>query len=219
MPLMLCPLCQNTDLLNFNSDKKRDYLRCNRCQLVFVPPSQHLSLSQEKAIYDFHQNHGDDPGYRKFLSRLCIPLTSRLKPKSNGLDFGCGPGPVLAQMLTDCGHQIDLYDPFYANQPGNLKNQYDFIVCTEVIEHFRQPQIEFEYLFCLLNSTGILGIMTKLVIDSAAFSRWHYKNDPTHLCFFSKTTLEWLANQYNRRIEFIDKDVILFSKPDSSDTS
>lgn len=205
-----CPLCLRRSLIDFHRDRKRDYLRCTECQLVFVPSAHHLPLSEEKAIYDLHENQPDDPGYRRFLSRLALPLSDRLAPNSTGLDFGCGPGPLLASMLREQGHRIAIYDPFYADHPQLLRETYDFITCTEVVEHFRHPHQEFRRLFKMLNPNGLLGIMTKLVIDKDAFSRWHYKNDPTHISFFSHTTLQWLANQYHCQLEFVAKDAVTF---------
>jgi hypothetical protein len=56
--------------------------------------------------------------------------------------------------------------------------------------------------------------MTKLVQDYEAFARWHYKNDDTHICFFSRSTFEWLADQWQAELTFAGKDVILFYKKD-----
>ncbi|MGY6275502.1 class I SAM-dependent methyltransferase [Methylomonas sp. MgM2] len=179
---------------------------------MFVPAQQHLSLAREKAIYDRHENRPDDPGYRQFLSRLAIPLQAKLPPCSVGLDFGCGPGPTLAQMLAEQGHRVEVFDPFYAYRPMLLQSRYGFVTCTEVAEHFRQPAKEFEILFSLLKPHGILALMTKLVIDAAAFSRWHYKNDMTHISFYSASTLQWLADHYQCHLDIIGKDVIFFSR-------
>lgn len=206
-----CPLCLGDRILTFHQDKIRDYLRCQACQLVFVPGYQHLGLRQEKAIYDLHQNQVDDEGYRRFLSRLAAPLLERVPPNSTGLDFGCGPGPLLAKILNQGGHCVDLYDPFYANHEQHLENRYDFVTCTEVAEHFRQPHLEFRRLFGLLKPEGKLGLMTKLVIDAKAFAKWHYKNDQTHISFYSRPTLQWLAEHYQCDLEFIDNDVFLFT--------
>ncbi|MDD2760691.1 MAG: class I SAM-dependent methyltransferase [Methylomonas sp.] len=214
MPKVICPLCLGRAVLLFHCDKKRDYLRCGDCHLVFVPPSQHLSLSEEKALYDLHENSLDDPGYRKFLSRLAEPLQSRLKPGAKGLDYGCGPGPLLAHLLTQQGYRVELYDPFYADSPCVLQDRYDFISCTEVVEHFRQPHEEFRRLFGLLTPGGYLGLMTKLVINADAFSRWHYKNDSTHVCFYSRETLDWLAALYRSDIDIIGRDVVIFRTQD-----
>lgn len=209
---MACPLCQHNLCTVFYSDKRRDYLRCQRCQLVFVPPQQHLSPTAEKAIYDLHQNQLDDLGYRRFLSRLTQPMLESLSSGAEGLDFGCGPGPLLAQMFREQGFQMETYDPFYANHPELLQRRYDFITCSEVVEHLRQPQPVFAQLFDMLKPQGLLGIMTKLVIDAEAFSRWHYKNDLTHISFFSEATMQWIADQQHCQLALFGKDVVIFSK-------
>ncbi|MDT4331843.1 class I SAM-dependent methyltransferase [Methylomonas sp. MED-D] len=212
MPDIPCPLCGAASSVEFHRDRNRDYRRCGRCRLVYVPASQHLSQDAEKAIYDLHRNQTDDPGYRCFLSRLAAPLQERLAPGASGLDFGCGPGPALAAMLSEAGHAVKLYDPIYAAHPALLLRQYDFIVCTEVVEHFRRPAEEFERIFGMLRPGGYLGLMTKLVIDAAAFARWHYKNDLTHIGFYSRDTLTWLANRYGCGIEFVAADAIILRR-------
>ena len=58
-----------------------------------------------------------------------------------------------------------------------------------------------------------MGVMTKLVRDRAAFSTWHYKNDPTHVCFFSAATWSWWARQNGAALELHGADVILLRKP------
>ena len=42
----------------------------------------------------------------RFLGRLAEPLVERLDPGASGLDFGCGPGPALAAMLTRRGYTV-----------------------------------------------------------------------------------------------------------------
>jgi 2-polyprenyl-3-methyl-5-hydroxy-6-metoxy-1,4-benzoquinol methylase len=210
MNLAQCPLCNDSQIIDFHRDKKRDYWRCTNCYLVFVNSDQQIDLEAEKAIYDLHQNQPNDLGYRQFLSRLAEPLLAQLKSPKNGLDFGCGPGPVLAEMLTEAGHTMTVFDLFYANHPERLDSVYDFITCTEVVEHFRNPQREFQRLFSLLKPQGHLAIMTKLVIDAEAFGRWHYKNDQTHISFFSRETLQWLAKHYQAELNFFANDVAIF---------
>lgn len=208
----LCPLCRAQDASEFCNDRRRDYFRCNTCHLVFVSPTQYLSAENEKAEYDLHRNRPDDPGYRCFLNRLFEPLQARLAAGSRGLDFGCGPGPTLSLMFEEAGHHMVLYDPFYARQPAVLERRYDFITATEVVEHLHRPGKELDRLWHILEPGGSLGLMTKLVTDRAAFSHWHYKNDPSHVCFFSRMTFSWLAERWRARLTFIGKDVMLFHK-------
>ncbi|WP_455374813.1 class I SAM-dependent methyltransferase [Kaarinaea lacus] len=192
---------------------QRDYIRCQQCALVFVPAAQFISPEQEKAQYDLHQNHPDDQGYRQFLSRLFIPLENKLKSGAHGLDFGSGPGPTLSLMFEEYGYPMNIYDPFYADDARVLQQQYEFITATETVEHLHQPKRELDQLWDILKPGGHLGIMTKLVINRDTFASWHYKNDPTHVCFFSKQTFLWLAEMWNAELEFIGSDVILFEKP------
>lgn len=211
-----CPLCGGLAIETFYSDRHRDYLRCKKCALVFVPKEQRLGSAEEKAIYDLHENNDNDPGYRRFLSRLAEPLLERIPANSEGLDFGCGPGPVLAKMLSQAGHKLSLYDHFYCNEASVLERPYDFITATEVLEHLFQPGVELARLWTCLKPCGWLGVMTKLVIDKQAFSRWHYKNDLTHVSFFSRCTFEWLAENLGANPTFIGKDVIFLQKPSLS---
>ncbi len=208
-----CPLCNATRSQHFFADARRTFLRCSVCALVFVPPRFHLSAADERAEYDKHENDVEDMGYRKFLSRLFIPLNKTLAEASQGLDFGCGQGPALAAMLRDVGHEVSLYDSFYQPDNAALTRRYDFICATEVVEHLHQPGSELARLWSLLKPGGVLGIMTKLVRDREAFAGWHYKNDPTHVCFFSEQTWRWWASEQGAQLEVIGADVILLQPP------
>lgn len=187
-------------------------MRCCRCQLIFVPSRYWLSSKEERATYDLHENEPHDPGYRKFLSRFTTPLLKKLKPGQYGLDFGCGPGPTLSVILEEHGHHVELYDPFYANNPSVLNKTYDFICATEVVEHLREPQQVFTTLFKLVNQGGWLGVMTKLVSDHQSFSTWHYIRDMTHICFYHRSTFVYIAKRFNANLYFSGQDVILFQK-------
>jgi SAM-dependent methyltransferase len=207
-----CPLCASEHPGAFFKDTTRTYRRCGRCQLVFVPKRYWLSPAQEKATYDLHENDADHPGYRQFLSRLSTPLLARLDSNQTGLDFGCGPGPALAALLEKRGHTVALFDPHYVNNPLVFDQTYDFICATEVVEHLHDPNKEWATLFKLLRPGGWLGIMTKLVIDQRAFSQWHYIRDRTHICFYSRSTFEYLARRFKAELSFVENDVILLNK-------
>ena len=207
----LCPLCRASEGRPFYQDS-RDYFRCQVCQLVFVLPHQFLSPKEEKSVYDRHHNSADDPRYRRFLDRLFVPLSERLAPNSCGLDFGSGPGPTLSVMFEEAGHSMEVYDPLYAPKTQLLERRYDFIAASEVVEHLHHPREELDRLWSCLKPLGSLGIMTKRVIDQEAFSGWHYKRDPTHVCFFSIETFHWLANHWGATLTAPEKDVVLFIK-------
>lgn len=207
-----CPLCKAEKVLDFFQDKRRKYMRCEVCNMVFVPPSQFISKADEKRRYDFHQNSPDDLNYRRFLSRIFLPMQNCLNPGSCGLDFGSGPEPTLSLMFEEAGHFMTIFDYFYKNVPSALEKQYDFITATEVVEHLHDPIMELERLWECLKEGGRLGIMTNHSPDQDVFSGWHYKNDLTHVCFFSEFTFKWLAERWNSDLTFVDKDVAIFQK-------
>jgi hypothetical protein len=197
---------------HYFEDKRRAYLQCQQCELVFVKPEQRLEAKEEKAHYDLHENDPSDAGYRRFLSRIADPLTDKISSNSHGLDFGCGPGPTLSIMLEEAGHTMELYDIYYHPETSVLEKTYDFMTATEVIEHLYHPDKVWQQWLNLVKPKGWIGLMTKLVIDVDAFAGWHYKNDPTHVVFFSRQTFQFLAERDKLELEFFGSDVILLRK-------
>ncbi|MFN4263361.1 MAG: class I SAM-dependent methyltransferase [Thioalkalivibrionaceae bacterium] len=177
--------------------QRRDYLRCTVCELTFLHPKSRLCAEEEAAHYRTHNNQVDDPRYRAFLARLAGPLIARLRTQSDkpstGLDFGCGPGPALADMLSAAGHHMSLFDPFFYPDPWTLERTYDFITCTEVAEHLHNPGPTLERLLKCLKPQGLLAAMTTLQQSDHGFARWPYRRDPTHVVFYRMRTFQHFA--------------------------
>ena len=205
-----CPLCQHPNTEFYFEDKRRSFSQCKQCELVFVDPAFLPDPSVEKAEYDLHQNSFNDEGYRRFLNRIAEPLYQRLSPGATGLDFGCGPAPVLASMMAEKGFPTECYDPFFFSNESLLHKKFDFVTCTEAIEHFHAPHREWKILLSMLKPGGILAIMTKRVVNKQRFASWHYKNDKTHVSFFSDSTFTWLADNYDLNLEIEGDDVVFF---------
>jgi len=176
-----------------------------------VPCTHHLSPERERAHYDSHENSPDDPAYRRFLARLEAPLAERLGTAALGLDFGCGPGPTLSVMLEERGHRVALYDRYFAPDVSVLAERYDFITATEVVEHLANPGEVLDQLWLQLVPGGWLGLMTAL-LEGVDFSRWYYKNDPTHISFFARETFLWLGQRWGVAPKFFGSSVIFFQK-------
>ena len=210
----LCPVCEGNQVRPLLTDRQgREYHRCETCRASFLDRAHYLSLEAELAHYLTHENHVDDAGYRGFLSRLADPLLARLKPGSSGLDHGCGPGPALAAMLCEAGHQVALYEPFFHPDEGPLAGQYDFITCTETAEHMHRPADEFRRLAGMLKPGGILALMTMFQTDDARFEAWHYRLDPTHVVFYRPETFACIAGKLGLDCEVAAKDVVFLTRP------
>lgn len=198
----VCPLCLEAKGAPFHRDQRRVYLQCPVCSLVFVPPRWHLSFEEERACYDLHQNDPNDEGYRRFLFQLAAPVMEMIPLGACGLDFGCGPGPVLSRLFREGGFSCADYDLFYAPDRSLLSVAYDFVVCSEVFEHLRQPREALERMLNMVRSDGVLGIMTQWVRDPEAFRRWRYLDDETHIIFSSPAVWKWVAKKYRLTVEF-----------------
>lgn len=208
----VCPLCDSKATGPYYRDRHRSYALCDQCELIFVPPAERPDIIAEKAEYDKHDNSPDEPYYRESLSRLTTPLLEKIEARAIGLDFGSGPGPMLARVLRDAGMRVRTYDVFYDPDASVWYQDYDFITCREVVEHLHNPGREFKRLFAALKPGGWLAIMTKRVRNRQAFADCLHSCDLTHVCFFSEATLHWIAKQHDATLEFPAADVALLQR-------
>lgn len=215
--MLTCPLCDQQEIILWHRATRRpligrEYWRCKICALIFVPPEFHWDAQAEQQIYQQHENHPDDPGYRRFLTRAAEPVLRLVAPHAKGLDFGCGPGPTLSLMLQEAGLDCANYDLYFASDPRCLMQKYDFITSTEVFEHLREPAAVLKQLVACLKPGGLLVIMTQRPLDQAAFQAWHYLMDPTHITFFSTDCFAWIARHFKLACLEIHTDVIVLRK-------
>jgi len=207
-----CPLCFNKKVEQFCEDKLRVFVKCKQCNLIFVFPQYFLSETKEKNRYDMHENSELNSGYLKHLTRVVEPLEKVCLKGAKGLDFGCGSNPVLANVLNAKGYEMEIYDYFYFNNNDFLQKKYDFVTATEVVEHLFEPGKELHKLWSIINNKGAFVVMTRLYNKEIDFLSWFYKNDLTHVCFFSKETFFWIAGLWNAKVSFFDKDIVVLKK-------
>lgn len=191
-----CSLCMS-NASSFKTFKVKIYYLCQNCGAVLLGPDHYLSAEAEKVRYLAHQNNVNDAGYQKFVGPIVNAVKSGFGCMDKGLDFGCGPGPVISKLLKDEDYNIRLYDPLFCDDAEALCSVYDYIVCCEVIEHFAKPAEEFNKLRSLLKDGGKLFCMTYIYDSGIDFDNWHYKNDTTHIIFYSVKTLEWIKSNFN----------------------
>jgi SAM-dependent methyltransferase len=198
-----CLLCQSSTYRIYDPKLDRTYHRCTMCDFIFKDSSQHLSALDELGRYELHNNVIEDVGYYNFLNSFfrdyVLPF---MKPNHIGLDYGCGPNPVLQEIVKkEYQIQLDVYDKYYAQDESIWHKQYDFIVSTEVFEHFRDPSSDISRVIDLLIPNGILSIMTSLhPEDDQAFFKWHYARDDTHISIYGKKTIDYLCQRFQLKL-------------------
>ncbi|MFC1512443.1 class I SAM-dependent methyltransferase [bacterium] len=210
---ILCPVCNSSKGVPFYSGDKhenyRQYYYCSNCSFVFIDKKYFLSKQEEKNRYLKHNNRMDDEKYRTFLEQIYTALAPYIKTGANGLDYGSGQCLLLSRIFTEHGFKMEGYDPLFHNDKNVLKRKYDFIVSTETVEHFYNPQKEFERLKSLIKTPGYIGIMTCMLESWDEFPSWYYHKDTTHVSFYTKNTFKYIANQYNFNCIFPRKNIII----------
>ncbi len=214
-----CPLCLTASTSLFASvvtrAKSRMFFRCPQCMLIFVSPDSWLSKEDEQRRYEEHMNDVNDIRYQEFLRPLVDLVLSQHSSNAQGLDYGCGPGPVAAHLLSLKGYSINLYDPYFFPRRELRASSYDFIICSEVAEHFKHPREEFEVLRWLLRPGGRLYIMTLLWTNVLPFSEWHYQRDLTHVSFYCRDTFEWITKDFEfQQLEIQEPRLVVLRKRD-----
>lgn len=198
MTPLSCPLCAQplpvTPRLTGRDGRR--FFHCPVCDLLSADPASHLSAEAEQAFYGTHENVAD-AGYVRFLQRLLQPALPYLAPGQRALDWGCGPGPVLSELVRAEGLSCDNFDPYFAPVPP--VGPYDVIFASECFEHFHQPAQELDRLHALLRPGGLLAVMTERWDSAATLDNWYYLRDPTHVVCFHSRSFDYVARRWGFR--------------------
>jgi len=205
----LCRLCKTEGKL-FREIGRKTYFRCPNCKSIFLNPKNYITKIEEENRYREHNNNVSDPGYQAFVTPIVNAVVNSYDSNKIGLDYGSGTGPVISKLLSDKGYKINLFDPFFANDPSTLTIKYNFIVCCEVMEHFHWPYEEFSKLYALLLPGGTIFMKTNIYNEDINFDTWYYKNDSTHVFFYHKESLLWIKNHFKFSEIIIEENYFKF---------
>jgi SAM-dependent methyltransferase len=150
--------------------------------------------------------------FKDFIDNYIIDYKEEIE---DVLEYGCGPGPVLADLLEEIGFNIYKYDPFFYPDFDYKSKKYDLITSTEVFEHFFDPKNEISKLVQLIKPGKYLAVMTSFHQGIDHFKDWWYKRDPTHVSFYNIKTFQYIENNYPLKIvKTKNNKGILFKKID-----
>ena len=206
-----CLLCHQTqNLVEFHRNEKGlIFWKCLDCGFIFKHLQDHLSPEAEKSRYELHQNNVQDLEYQNFLMPVIEAVTRCQLKTHQGLDYGCGPSSAISYLLKQKGFVVAEFDPYFHPHQELLKVSYDYITCTEVIEHMSHPAVEFKKLRNLLKPQGRLYIKTSLTDEIKNFGNWYYQRDPTHVGFFNQSSLEYIKNKFGfLKLEIFEKYLV-----------
>lgn len=210
---MNCKICGSSNLELLDIQNK--YYHCQECEVIFTDPAEIVAPVEEKERYEGHDNNHQNEGYVKMFKNFIdavIQPNINLKEIKDVLEFGCGPGPVLADLLETEGLKVDLYDPYFFPDKVFLDKNYDLITSTEVFEHFSDPIEEMELLTSHLQEDSYLAVMTSFHPGPEEFEDWWYKWDPTHIVFYNQNTFRKIASDFDLEIIYTDQEKYILFK-------
>ncbi|MGE4132825.1 MAG: methyltransferase domain-containing protein [Bdellovibrionales bacterium] len=203
----ICRLCGCRATSAFQGQRFR---RCEKCDFVFKPSSTWLVAEEESNRYRLHNNSIEDQGYVNFLQPVVEAAGDRVQVGALGLDFGCGPTTVLADLLRRRGFEMRVYDPYFFPRLVMGQKVFDFVTCTEACEHFFHPGETFKKLFSSAKDLAPVFVMTSIREPEQILENWYYTKDPTHVGFFSEKCLAHIATTHNRKIQILSPRLAVF---------
>jgi len=202
-----CRLCHHPAHLVF--EEVRPFFACNVCGLIFSD----CFISAEAIEKHYKDQHNNVFNWKKeagffieWLKNLewSLPLSSL-----SFLDYGSGGG-FLTEELRRMGYAVDCYEPMLHGEfnPNKYSKAYDVIIMNEVVEHLEDINKTLDIIYSLLADNGVVIIKTLLtdrIINDPenfkeSFTRWWYKDDPTHISFFNFMTIEYLCHDRGRNL-------------------
>jgi SAM-dependent methyltransferase len=195
----LCKICETETTTIYDEQFDQNYYSCPNCEFISLEEEKVLSKEEEHDEYLNHENSLENEGYVKMLEAFIeMAVTPFVKPPAKVLEFGSGPGPVLAHLLKEHKYDVDIYDPFFAPDRAYADKEYDLITSTEVVEHFQEPLESFARMTNSLKPGGILALMTQFHpnAEEEDFLDWYYKRERSHISFYTKRTLKILGELF-----------------------
>lgn len=208
-----CPICQSSCAME-SDQKNRIYHICSSCRFTFLDKKFHISSDEEKKRYELHNNDPEDQGYRKWLSAF---IDQAVKPYAASgsmiLDYGSGPEPVLASLLREEGYSVQIYDKYFA--PQEVSGSFAMITSTEVIEHVDDPIALLKKMKSLVIRGGHVSLKTSFrPSGDGDFFKWWYREDSTHISFFTVASIEKMAEITGFSVRFCDNRSVMVLQKD-----
>lgn len=200
---MICKICQkeNNNIFSSKVLNKHEvqYFKCDSCGFISTEEPYWLDEAYNSPI------NIEDTGImsRNILSSYFTLniIYYYFNYKKTFLDYAGGYG-IFVRLMRDIGINFKWQDNFSTNllargfEYSDKDKEIELVTTFEVFEHFVDPITEIEKILKISNN--ILFSTTLLPNDIPSPKEWLYYgfNHGQHVSFYSKKTIEFIANKY-----------------------
>ena len=217
---MICKIC-NQNVIEYGSaillnEFKVRYFQCGNCGYIFTESPYWIGDAYSNPINESDIGIIQRNIRISYLSRAVITLF--FNSHKTFLDFGGGYG-IFTRMMRDAGYNFYHYDEhcenLFAKQFEILINEnkaFELLTAFELLEHIESPV---EFLGKLLQYSSNILISTELLPSpKPVLDEWWYfgLEHGQHISFFTRRSLELMANFYDRNLVSDGKKFHLITK-------
>jgi Methyltransferase domain len=220
MKFETCKICNSSVTKKFektilNKYKNIGYFECENCAFIQINEPTWLNEAYQSAITSL------DIGilYRNELlkSTTIQIINTFFQDAKLLLDYAGGYG-IFTRIMRDAGFNYYWEDKFCENifakhfTINDIETKkFDFVTAFEVLEHMENPMEELSEIFSY--SHNVL-ISTELIPEKSLIENWWYIAPETgqHISFYTKKSLELIAEKYDCNYYNISETVHLFTK-------
>lgn len=174
---------------------------CRSCQHIWYGdmPSDSVLSDMYQSLAEHREKTGKAHKGTKNIPAYVKAHIDHLKAASNGntlLDFGAGEG-TLSRAASEAGLQVTAYEPYevwhegisdkitYISELASLSGKtFDVVLCNQVLEHVKEPDIEIERMKAHSHDKTIFSIAVPNVsrfYRSGMLNEWPYNGKTSHL--------------------------------------
>jgi SAM-dependent methyltransferase len=187
-----------------NANKQRDVTVCRRCGFVAAAELGNdryrgKTTLEELPTVGVRAGTMENPGREFQMARMALDILGR--DESDVLVYGAGrsmdnhhikalpnTGHVAIGDIMDARDDMEFHD---ANEPA--QRQFDIVIASEVIEHFRSPRENFQQMFQFVDDEGIIVCGTSLRGPEKLRDQ-RYLFYPDHTALYSPESLQVIAD-------------------------
>lgn len=223
-----CPICNSVGKEIFTGKilKKYDvkYYQCPECALVYTESPYWLSEAYSDAISRYDTGVMQRNVMDVLLVNMLLELCFKKIRGGLFLDYGGGYG-IFTRMMRDIGYNWLWYDKYSTNLvargyeyscyvESSKAKKIELITAFELFEHLDEPLKELEH---LLSVSKTILFSTELYDEKFEYKKqddwWYYSVDTgQHISFYSRVTLEYLAEKKGIHYYKISNGLHLFTE-------